>query len=108
MPCDTIQTTQVTFLEKNTDVKLLAKALKKMGYSVQEVPTGLVFSNYKGQYSYDKRTGALTLPEGESIDAVKRAYAEEVVSDSADQFGWQISWATNEQGEREATVEKRC
>lgn len=108
MPCDTVQESKVEFLEKSTDVKLLAEALRKLGYRVTENEEGLAFSKgYGWNGTYESKTGKLTLPEQQDGNEIKRAYSEEVVNHQARKFGWQISWSTNPQGTKTAKVVKR-
>jgi len=107
VPCDSIERTRIAFLANTTDVTLLAKGLAKKGFNVRQTATGLQISRY-GQYgSYDKRTGRLDIPQSWDIDEFKRAYATEIVNQTAQENGWEVEWRTNDAGNLEATVEKR-
>ena len=57
--------------------------------------------------TYDAATGQLTLPESWDSNEFKRAYSEQVVTSQAEENGWEVSWSTNEAGNREAEVTKR-
>lgn len=109
MPCDTIQLSTVEFLEASTNVDLLKKALQKMGFQVYDTGTHLRFSKYGLNGTYTKATGKIETSGYSKLDVnqVKQNYSEQVVENQAQEFGWEVSWGTNENGEREATVIKR-
>ena len=110
MPCDTVQVSQVEFLEKSTDTKLLADALRAMGFQVVEDDMYLRFSKYGCNGTYQKSTGRFESRGYEKVDVpeVKRQYSKAAVNLKAKKFGWQISWSTNPQtGNEEFEVKKR-
>jgi len=110
MPCDTIQVSQVEFLEKSTDTKLLADALRSMGFTVIEEDAIIRFSKYGTNGTYTKATGRLESRGYEKVDTneVKKQYSKAAVNLKAKKFGWQISWSTNPQtGNEEFEVKKR-
>ncbi len=107
MPCDSIERSKIAFLANTTDVTLLAKGLAKKGFNVRQTTTGLSISRYGQSGSYDKATGRLNIPQSWNIDEFKRAYAAEVVIQTAEENGWEVEWRTNDAGNLEATVEKR-
>ena len=107
MPCDSIERSKIAFLANTTDVTLLAKGLAKKGFNVRQTTTGLSISRYGKYGSYDSRTGRLDIPTSWQVDEFKRAYAREVVDSQAQEFGWEIEWKTNANGEDEATVQRR-
>jgi len=107
MPCDSVERTQVRFLAKSTDMKLLAKGLQAHGYSVQVLATGLRITKYGQSGTYDAKTGQLVLPQSWDSNEFKRAYSEQVVASQAEANGWQVEWRTNEAGNVEAEVTKR-
>jgi hypothetical protein len=111
MPCDSIQQSQVEFLEKSTDTKLLTKALEAMGYHVVDRGDLLQFSNGGVSGTYEKKTGKITSTGYyATIDTaeLKRQYSGQVVEQQAKKFGWNLSWSTNPTtGNRQAKVLKR-
>lgn len=110
MPCDTIQLSQVEFLEKSTDLKLLAEALRAMGFTVIENDDNLQFSKYGCTGTYEKATGRFQSRGYEKVDTneVKQQYGKASVNLKAKKFGWQISWSRNAQtGNEEFEVKKR-
>jgi len=107
MPCDTIQTSKVEFLATSTDLDLLTKSLEALGYEVRRSGNMIRFSKYGRQGSFNKTTGELTLDSNWDGNEIKRGYSEQIVQSQADKHGWKISWSTNDDGEREATVMKR-
>lgn len=110
MPCDTIQLSQVEFLEKSTDTKLLAEALREMGFTVVEDDMFLRFSKWGTNGTYEKKTGRLESRGYESVDVneVKKKYSKAAVNQKARKFGWQIAWSTNPAtGNEEFEVKKR-
>jgi len=111
MPCDSVISTTCEFLATSTDVHLLAEALQSLGYRVRETESGLQFTNGTVSGTYDKASGRLqSASRYDTLDTaeVKRAYSVSVVNSQAKKFGWKISWKTNDQGQQEATVEKRA
>jgi hypothetical protein len=107
MPCDQIIRTQVQFLERSTDLKLLKKSLEQHGFSVRQTATGLTFSRGWGeQGSYEARTGKLTLPESVDVNDIKVGYSKEVVNDQAAKFGWNVDWAEDEEGNPTTKITK--
>lgn len=108
MPCNTTQRSKVEFLAINTDIVLLAEALRSFGYSSVIVQDQvLTFRTEKGIGSFSKETGKLTLPVSCDVNGIKRAYSVEVVKSQAHKHGWKISWSTNAQGHRQASVQRR-
>ena len=108
MPCNTIQRSKVEFLAKSTDVGLLRRGLEALGFQeIVQVGELLAFRTREGVGNYDKATGKLILPESCDGNAVKRAYSEQVIQSQAIKHGWRISWRTNEQGRRQAMVQRR-
>lgn len=107
MPCDSIETTTVEFLPTSTDVKLLVAALRAQGYQVSEYNSVVTFAKYGRRGQYNGATGELTLPESIDGNEIKRAYSEQVVTQQANEHGWEIEWNTNEDGNREASVQRR-
>lgn len=107
MPCDSIETTKVEFLAKSTDIKLLVAALRAQGYQVSEFNSMVTFYRYGRRGQYNGATGELTLPESVDGNEIKRGYAEQVAEHVANENGWELQWTVNEDGDREATVEKR-
>lgn len=108
MPCNTIQRSKVDFLATSTDLSLLTEALRSLGYSsVTLQDQVLAFRAQSGLGSFCKETGKLILPQSCYVDAIKRAYAVEVVQSQAHQHGWKIAWSTNAQGRHQATVQRR-
>jgi len=111
MPCDSIQQSQVEFLEKSTDTKLLIKALEKMGFVVTENDQYLTFTKSGISGTYEKKTGKVT-SRGYygTLDTaeLKREYSGQVVEQQAKKFGWNLSWSTSPTtGNRVAKVVKR-
>jgi hypothetical protein len=47
------------------------------------------------------------LPQACDVNAIKCAYAEQVVQSQAIKHGWRVSWRTNAQGHRQAMVQRR-
>lgn len=108
MPCNTIQRSKVEFLAKSTDVALLIKGLQSLGIShVEQSGELVVFRTIDGVGSYSKATGKLNLPQSCDVNAIKRAYSEQVVQSQASKHGWRISWRTNAEGHRQAMVQRR-
>ena len=108
MPCNTIQRSKIEFLAKSTDIGLLRKCLEAMGLKdIAQVGELLIFRTLDGVGNYNKATGKLILPQSFDVNAIKRAYSEQVVQSQAIKHGWRISWRTNEQGHRQAMVQRR-
>lgn len=107
MPCDTIQTSTVEFLATSTDVSLFIAALKAQGYQVSTYDTTVNFYKYGRSGQYESTTGRLQLPEEWDGNEIKQGYAEQVVTSQAKRQGWKLEWTTNNQGNREAKVQKR-
>lgn len=110
MPCDTIQLSQVEFLAKSTNVKLLAEALRELGFDVTELENGLRFQKYGISGTYTQSTGQFQTRGYESVDIneVKKKYSKAVVNSQARKFGWKISWKQNKKtGNEEFEVLKR-
>ena len=111
MPCDSVQQSQVEFLEKSTDTDLLTKALEKMGYTVVDRGTYLQFQRYGTTGTYEKKTGKITSTGSyETVDTaeLKREYSVQVVEKQAKKFGWSLSWSTSPTtGNQVAKVVKR-
>lgn len=110
MPCDSIQTSTVELLSKSTDLKLLQKALGALGYNVSITATGLQFRHPRTGMSgtYETATGKLSAVGRTDLDVkeIKRAYGKQIVLATAKQEGWQVTWATNNDGHEVASVEK--
>lgn len=107
MPCNTIQTSQVEFLAKSTNPELLAEALRALGYTVFINGHFTQFTKGYQTGTYNALTGQLTMPQQWDGNEIKRAYSREIVNSQAKKNGWKVSWSVNENGEQEATVERR-
>jgi hypothetical protein len=113
MPCDSIQTSKVQFIQGVTDIDTLIKAMKKHGYSVTKNRNGFDYYHSNGdQGSFNSKTGEFTTTgyytKGVDVDSIKRGYSHEIVAQTAEGFGWQIEWSTNPvTGFEEAEVIKR-
>lgn len=107
MPCYSVQKSKVEFLAKSTDTKLLADALRGLGFSVTQTAQGLSFEKAGLSGSYASNSGCLQLDESWDGNEVKRAYSAQVVESQARKFGWRLQWSTNRAGNREATVIRR-
>lgn len=109
MPCWTVQETTIEFLEKSTNVDLLKAALEKMGFRVNDTSTHLHFYGNGLTGTYTKATGKIETRGSSKLDVneVKREYSEQCVNNQAAEYGWEVDWSTNENGEREATVIRR-
>jgi hypothetical protein len=98
----------VEFLATSTDIELLTKALGSLGFSsVTLQGQVLTFQTQKGMGSFSKETGKLILPASCDVNEIKRAYSAEVVQLQASKHGWKISWSTNAEGHRQASVQRR-
>lgn len=108
MPCNTIQRSKVEFLATSTDIPLLTEALRSLGfYAIVSQGDEVAFRTPDGIGSFARSTGKLILPESCAVNAIKRAYSVQVVQSQAIRHGWKIAWGTNEQGHRQATVQRR-
>lgn len=58
--------------------------------------------------TYDSATGKLQATGRAELDIteVKRAYAKQIVLQTAKEEGWQVSWSINSDGNEVASVEK--
>ena len=88
---------------------MLADALRALGFEVTRQGDVLGFAKSGAYGKYAIATGELEIAS-RILDAaaVKRAYSEQVVMSQAKKFGWQVSWKTNPNGNREARVVKRA
>lgn len=95
MPCDTIQTTKVEF-GQNTDPKLLAEALKVLGY--HDIHGNLMQRLARGE----KFDGTLNL-RGSNVEQqtrnIKREYSKQVVLSQASKFGFKVEALTDNKKE---------
>lgn len=107
MPCDTVQRSKVAFLEKSTDAKILKQALESLGFRVWESENTLTFTKAGRTGTYYKYSGEMQLPTTVDVDSIKRAYSKEVVNEQAREFGWEVEWRVNEEGNEEASVTRR-
>jgi hypothetical protein len=89
MPCYSRETSTVEFGE-GTDVKLLAAALKQLGYTVNQFGQRITFANYAESVTGTFAGGKMTIQSPGPIDqnTLKRAYSAEVVKSAAQRFGW--------------------
>ena len=91
MPCYTNQVATVEF-GKNTDAELLRLAMNSLG----------VFAE---SYIFDRTSGRLTFNENQTdIASIKRAYSEQVITQTAKRNGWQLQWTVNASGNKTAQV----
>ena len=106
MPCDSIQRSKVEFLPTSTNLDLLEQALTVLGLYVRR-PSG--DQSLLGSWGfYDATTGRLELRTRDvDVDMIKRAYSKQAVDQQAKRYGWQLSWARNEDGNEVASVQKR-
>ena len=90
MPCDTISETEVEFGHQ-TDVELLKKALGSLGFQVRGTSKDFTFTNQMtyetgrfvdGKFSFTQRST--------EVNALKRAYSEQVVKSQIARFGWKL------------------
>lgn len=90
MPCDTITETEVEFSHQ-TDPELLKKALGSLGFQTYKTQQGFAFTNQRtyetgrfenGKFSFTQRST--------EVNALKRAYSEQVVRSQATRFGWKL------------------
>jgi hypothetical protein len=97
MPCDQISVVAVQWTEKNTDLGLLAAALKELGLmpnlGVDQktiVFAGGTFRN--GQFNFDSTlySRVSAAQASEKVAEIKRAYSSQIVQSQAKKFGWQI------------------
>lgn len=93
MPCYSIEESGIK-VTANTNPKLLALALKSLGYSVRAVGKNLSFANYEAGRRGTFQDGELTVwtSMGEAVDQneIRRAYSAQVVMFAAKRFGWQV------------------
>lgn len=90
MPCYTNQTATVQF-GKNTDPDLLKQAMQSLSLD----------------YTFDRATGQLTFnTRWAEIGEIKRAYSEQVITQTAKRNGWSLSWSVNASGNRQAEVQR--
>lgn len=91
MPCYSRINSTVEF-GQNTDAKLLAKALRAMGYTVTEAGKSLAFAKYASDAPITGtfRDGTMTINGSIDEMEVKRTYSAEVVKSAAQRFGWQV------------------
>ena len=90
MPCYTNQTATVQF-GKNTDAELLRLALLAQGLTADN-------------YTFDRVTGELTTFRAVNLSALKQAYSEQVITQTAQRNGWELQWTVNKSGNRQAEV----
>ena len=56
-------------------------------------------------YTFDRATGELTFnSRWAEIGEIKRAYSEQVVTQTAQRNGWSLKWTVNASGNRQAEV----
>ena len=109
MPCDSRITSSVEWTG-NTDVKLLAEAMKSLGYIVGAVGTALRFHNPETGVvgTYDGRKSLMTMnttrDQVVDMNELKRAYSAQVVKAAAKRFGWQVK----QTGEQTYEVNRRA
>jgi hypothetical protein len=102
MPCYTNNIATVEF-GKNTDLDLLALAMKEIGETVYS-RTATTLDAYAvrfkdGKLEYDADNFTLA-----QVANLKRAYSEQVITQTAKRNGWQLSWSVNASGNRQAEV----
>jgi hypothetical protein len=90
MPCYTNQTATVQF-GKNTDAELLRLALASQGLTADN-------------YIFNRESGELTTFRAVNLSALKQAYSEQVITQTAKRNGWQLQWTVNASGNRQAEV----
>ena len=91
MPCDSIQTQQISFKDAQGHEQLLAEALERLGYRVTIAgayiqfvhPNGIRGSYANGQFCSQ---GYAQM----DVDVVKREFATGAVKKAAKQYGWPI------------------
>jgi hypothetical protein len=98
MPCDQIRTIRQKW-NHQTELEILAKALKQHGYKnvkVNEELQQIEFS--RGAYSntnyYHANTNSFTINDGQRLneDAVITEYNRQNVETQAERYGWQIEY----------------
>lgn len=91
MPCYSRIQSTVEFGD-NTDPKLLALALRALGYTVTEIGKNLSFAKYASDapITGTYRGGTMTINGSVDQNEMKRAYSAEVVKSAAKRFGWQV------------------
>lgn len=103
VPCDTIQTSSISFKMEATNGELLIKAFTKMGYRMQEP---YVFAHADGsvcEYKNGEVTARTRGYQTFDISQLKRNYSTEVVKYTANRFGWRLT----EKADGELEVEKQ-
>jgi len=97
MPCDTIQTNQVEFNLEHTDINLLKAALESLGFNVRQPSNGrLVFYNSSSSGSFHDGLLDTQSSFGEfDVNAVKRAYSEQIIKATSKRFGWDLKKKPN-------------
>ena len=107
MPCDTISETEVEFGHQ-TDGELLKKALSSLGFQVQTNTIGFTFVNSNtyevgrfanGKFSFTQRST--------EVNALKRAYSEQVVKSQVARFGWKLKEEKREGKQAKFLVRKQ-
>lgn len=91
MPCYSRIQSTVEFGDK-TDPKLLALALKGLGYTVTLVGKSISFAKYASDapITGTYRNGTMTINGYVDQNEMKRAYSAEVVKSAAQRFGWTV------------------
>jgi hypothetical protein len=96
MPCDSIQTSFITW-GPTTDTKLLAQALHALGYTQQQISARRIYaSNRDGsavQYTVSGHSMNITTSYGDPLqeNAIKKAYSVEAVKKTAAKMGWKLN-----------------
>ena len=106
IPCDTIQTTSITW-NKQTSPELLLKAMQAMGLTAHQRADGTINANGRGVVlTYDTLTHTM-IARGAAFDEaeLKRAYSEAVVDHVAVRMAWRKSNVANK--ERTYLVQRR-
>jgi hypothetical protein len=118
MPCDSVQTSQVSFNLQATDLKLLKTALEGLGYRVthNEQQKSLSFSKgygeltgifQNGKFNVEVRSSYGNEPDF-NVNSIKVAYSKEVVRHTANRFGWKLSdKGVNKNGNLQYEAQKR-
>lgn len=110
MPCFSIETSNVQFLEASTDPVLLKLALEAMGYSVTLTEQGqLSFARPQLGVTGTYDRGRIETRGSIDLNEVRRAYGEKVVEAAAHKQGWTLGeWRTNPKtGNRTVKVTRR-
>lgn len=112
MPCDQVRTTDVKW-SKDTDVELLAAAMRDAGLRVNVSASGVLSfnrGNYQMSGTYNPNTCVMSTCDssGDLEGQLRRGYSKQVVDSQAKRFGWKIEWQTNPKtGNMEATAKRR-